>query len=69
MFYKNDQIADYDNDIWQAILDEQKRQDDHVELIASENYTSARVMEAQGTPGNSTCLYNLLGQTRVQNNK
>jgi glycine hydroxymethyltransferase len=49
MFYKNDQIADYDNDIWQAILDEQKRQDDHVELIASENYTSARVMEAQGT--------------------
>lgn len=49
MFYKNDQIADYDNDIWQAILDEQKRQDDHVELIASENYTSARVMQAQGT--------------------
>ncbi|GGF64177.1 serine hydroxymethyltransferase [Alteromonas lipolytica] len=49
MFYKNDQIANYDEDIWQAILDEQKRQDDHVELIASENYTSARVMEAQGT--------------------
>lgn len=49
MFYKNDQIAEYDNDIWQAILDEQQRQDDHVELIASENYTSARVMQAQGT--------------------
>lgn len=49
MFYKDDQIAEYDNDIWQAILNEEKRQQDHVELIASENYTSARVMQAQGT--------------------
>jgi len=49
MFYKNDQIESYDNAVWQAILDEQTRQDDHVELIASENYTSARVMQAQGT--------------------
>ena len=49
MFYKDDQIAEYDNEIWQAILNEEKRQQDHVELIASENYTSARVMQAQGT--------------------
>ncbi|MEP1384797.1 MAG: serine hydroxymethyltransferase [Paraglaciecola sp.] len=49
MFYKNDQIAGYDEQIWQAILSEEKRQQDHVELIASENYTSARVMQAQGT--------------------
>lgn len=49
MFYKNDQIADFDDKIWQAIQNEDKRQQDHVELIASENYTSARVMEAQGT--------------------
>lgn len=49
MFYKNDQIAGYDEQIWQAILSEEERQQDHVELIASENYTSARVMQAQGT--------------------
>jgi glycine hydroxymethyltransferase len=49
MFYKNDQIAGFDDKIWQAIQQEDKRQEDHVELIASENYTSARVMEAQGT--------------------
>jgi glycine hydroxymethyltransferase len=49
MFYKNDQIAGFDDKIWQAIQNEDKRQQDHVELIASENYTSARVMEAQGT--------------------
>jgi len=49
MFYKNDQIENYDKAVWQAILNEQTRQDDHVELIASENYTSARVMQAQGT--------------------
>ncbi|WOH37390.1 serine hydroxymethyltransferase [Thalassotalea fonticola] len=49
MFYKNDQIAGFDDNIWQAIQQEDKRQQDHVELIASENYTSVRVMEAQGT--------------------
>ncbi|KGK00327.1 serine hydroxymethyltransferase [Thalassotalea sp. ND16A] len=49
MFYKNDQIAGFDDNIWQAIQAEDKRQQDHVELIASENYTSTRVMEAQGT--------------------
>lgn len=49
MFYKNDQIAGFDDKIWDAIQLEDKRQQDHVELIASENYTSARVMQAQGT--------------------
>jgi glycine hydroxymethyltransferase len=49
MFYKNDQIAGFDDNIWQAIQAEDRRQQDHVELIASENYTSARVMQAQGT--------------------
>ncbi|NRA52665.1 MAG: serine hydroxymethyltransferase [Gammaproteobacteria bacterium] len=49
MFYKNDQIAGFDDQIWQAIQREDRRQQDHVELIASENYTSARVMQAQGT--------------------
>ena len=42
-------IADFDNDLWRAIEQENRRQEEHVELIASENYTSPRVMEAQGS--------------------
>jgi glycine hydroxymethyltransferase len=49
MFSKNDQIAGYDNELWSAIEAENKRQEEHIELIASENYTSARVMQAQGS--------------------
>lgn len=41
-------IADYDPVLWQAIQDENLRQEEHIELIASENYASPRVMEAQG---------------------
>ncbi len=42
-------IADYDPQLWQAICDETQRQEEHIELIASENYTSPRVMQAQGS--------------------
>ncbi|MBP4041502.1 serine hydroxymethyltransferase [Aeromonas sp. SrichE-2G] len=42
-------IAGYDPQLWQAITDETRRQEEHIELIASENYTSPRVMEAQGS--------------------
>ncbi|WP_026958470.1 MULTISPECIES: serine hydroxymethyltransferase [Aliagarivorans] len=42
-------IADYDAELWQAMTDETVRQEEHIELIASENYTSPRVMEAQGS--------------------
>ncbi len=49
MFDKTRQIAGYDEELWQAILDEERRQEEHVELIASENYASPRVMQAQGT--------------------
>ncbi|MDP5292580.1 serine hydroxymethyltransferase [Oceanimonas sp. CHS3-5] len=42
-------IADYDPQLWQAISNETVRQEEHIELIASENYTSPRVMEAQGS--------------------
>ena len=42
-------IADYDPILWQAIQDENRRQEEHIELIASENYASPRVMEAQGS--------------------
>lgn len=49
MFDENTTIADFDPDIWQAITDENTRQEEHIELIASENYTSPMVMQAQGT--------------------
>ncbi len=49
MFEKNMQIEGFDDDIWAAILAEEKRQEQHIELIASENYTSPRVMQAQGS--------------------
>jgi glycine hydroxymethyltransferase len=49
MFSKQQHIAGFDDEIWQAILDEEKRQEQHIELIASENYASPRVMEAQGS--------------------
>ncbi len=49
MFPKDCTIAGYDPELAQAIADEGRRQEDHVELIASENYASPRVMEAQGS--------------------
>ena len=49
MFKKSMQIAGYDDDLWAAIQAEEKRQEEHIELIASENYTSPRVMQAQGS--------------------
>lgn len=49
MFTKSDDIQSFDNELWQAIEHEAVRQEEHIELIASENYTSPRVMQAQGT--------------------
>ena len=49
MFPKDCTIAGYDDELAKAIADEVRRQEDHVELIASENYASPRVMEAQGS--------------------
>src|SRR3990167_3302936 len=42
-------LRDFDPDIWQAIENEKKRQEDHIELIASENYVSPAVLMAQGS--------------------
>ncbi|EEU5155438.1 serine hydroxymethyltransferase [Escherichia coli] len=42
-------IADYDAELWQAMEQEKVRQEEHIELIASENYTSPRIMQAQGS--------------------
>ena len=49
MFNKQDRIRDYDPALWEAMEQEVARQEDHIELIASENYTSPVVMEAQGS--------------------
>jgi glycine hydroxymethyltransferase len=49
MFSHNDTIAVTDPDLWKAMEDERGRQEDHIELIASENYTSPAIMEAQGS--------------------
>ena len=49
MFANTSSIAQYDPELAASMEAEAKRQEDHVELIASENYTSPRVMEAQGS--------------------
>ena len=46
---KTMRIAGYDDALWRAIRGEERRQEEHVELIASENYASPRVLQAQGT--------------------
>ena len=49
MFSKEMHIEGYDDELFAAIKAEERRQEEHIELIASENYTSPRVMEAQGS--------------------
>ena len=49
MFSKEQTIAGFDPELSNAMLLERQRQEDHIELIASENYTSPRVLEAQGS--------------------
>jgi glycine hydroxymethyltransferase len=49
MFSKDMRIAGFDDDVWAAIQKEEVRQEEHIELIASENYASPRVMQAQGS--------------------
>jgi glycine hydroxymethyltransferase len=49
MFSRADTLATFDPELAKAITDEDRRQEDHAELIASENYASPRVMEAQGS--------------------
>ncbi len=49
MFKRDMTIAGYDDAIWNAMEGERQRQEDHIELIASENYASPAVLEAQGS--------------------
>ena len=46
---KKTSLREFDPIIWQAIEDEKKRQEENIELIASENYTSPLVLQAQGS--------------------
>lgn len=49
MFSMKDTIAGFDPELAEAMTNERRRQEEHIELIASENYTSPRVLEAQGS--------------------
>lgn len=49
MFDKQHTIESFDTDLWQAMQQENQRQEQHIELIASENYASPAVMQAQGS--------------------
>ncbi len=49
MFDKEMRIAGFDEELWNALEGERRRQEEHIELIASENYASPRVLEAQGS--------------------
>ncbi|HQW20179.1 MAG TPA: serine hydroxymethyltransferase [Rhodocyclaceae bacterium] len=49
MFSRQNTLAKTDPELWQAIQGENRRQEDHIELIASENYVSYAVLEAQGS--------------------
>ena len=49
MFDRHNTLAKTDPELWAAIQSENKRQEDHIELIASENYASPAVMQAQGS--------------------
>ena len=49
MFDKNQTIENFDAEVWESMQLESQRQEQHIELIASENYTSPAVMAAQGS--------------------
>ena len=49
VFSNPQSIKDYDKDLWDSFEKEANRQEDHIELIASENYASNRILEAQGS--------------------
>ena len=49
MFSKQDRIQGYDDELFSAMQEEAHRQEDHIELIASENYASPAVLAAQGS--------------------
>ena len=59
-------IADYDPQLWQAMKDEDRRQEEHIELIASENYTSPRALWKLRAPSSPTNMRKGIGQTLLR---
>ena len=49
IFSNNESIKEYDSELWSSMENESLRQEEHIELIASENYASTRILEAQGS--------------------
>ena len=49
IFKNTESIEKYDSELWSSLKNEAERQEDHIELIASENYASTRILEAQGS--------------------
>ena len=49
IFSNNESIKEYDSELWSSMKNESLRQEEHIELIASENYASTRILEAQGS--------------------
>ena len=49
MFKRTETVENFDPDLWTAVQNEMQRQEDHIELIASENYVSPCVLEMQGS--------------------
>src|SRR3970040_1792967 len=60
MFTKDMTIKGFDDELWTAIQNEARRQEDHIELIASENYASPRVLDAPGSQANAAVYMALL---------
>ena len=49
IFSNPQDISEYDSELWDSLQLEEQRQEEHIELIASENYTSQRILDAQGS--------------------
>ena len=60
IFKNNDSIEMYDADLWNAFYKEAARQEEHLELIASENYASKRILEAPGSINTFTPLSSII---------
>ena len=66
MFSAKDTLAKVDPELWKAIESENHRQEEHIELIASENYVSKAVMEAQGVAADQQVRRRLSGQALLR---
>ena len=66
MYTENLSIQSFDEELWSSLENEKKRQEEHIELIASENYTSPRVLEAQVQFLQINMLRDILGKDTTE---